>query len=276
MIYYILLAFLAAILFIAYSTYEGLKTVTYRIESDKVENCIRFVMLSDLHGGKYGKNQSELLKKVKKIAPDAILMPGDIIDDRKRNSNDHGFVRNFGGNFKCYYSTGNHEHRHKNFDYVIAELQESGITVLQNESTKFKIGNTYATISGLNDYLYYLDENKSEQWATELKKLSGSLDKKSFSILLSHHPDFVENYADTDFDLILSGHAHGGQMRLPFINGVYAPGQGLFPKYAGGRYDLKNKNVLIVGRGLSKDHTPRIFNRPEIVVIDVVKKSAVG
>ena len=270
MVYYILSALAALIVLIALSTRDAIKIKSYKIESGKVEQSIRFAALSDLHGGKYGNNQKELLEIITQSNVDAILMPGDIIDDRKRNSNEYGFCDTFGKSFDCYYSSGNHEHRRQDFDLVVSDIEKSGIKVLMNKSEIMKKGNTVIQIFGLTDKEAYSDEKKPAQWQEKLEKLSQSVDKKHFSILLSHRPEFAEDYATTDFDLIVSGHAHGGQIRLPFINGIYAPGQGLFPKYAGGRYDLKKGNVLIVGRGLSKDHIPRIFNRPELVLIDIV------
>ncbi|MEG2857947.1 MAG: metallophosphoesterase, partial [Clostridia bacterium] len=146
----------------------------------------------------------------------------------------------------------------------------AGVIVLEGDCKTLKIGTQYINICGVDDPTYIGKYATVEQ----IKTVDAAADNKLFTILLSHRPELFDEYAKCDFDLVLSGHAHGGQWRIPgILNGLYAPGQGLFPKHAGGQYAMGD-NLMIVSRGLARGGNviPRIFNRPELVIIDLMQK----
>ncbi len=158
-------------------------------------------------------------------------------------------------------------------DEMIAWLRANNIYVLDGESVDVEIGNQKISLSGINDPDKERFTGRSGDFYSELDKIQREKDDNLFRILLAHRPSYIENYLKYDFDLVLCGHAHGGQWRIPFIlNGVFAPDEGWLPKYAGGKYDFPN-GQMIVSRGLARESTrvPRIFNRPELVIVDVLK-----
>lgn len=263
----------AAVIFAVAGMDYRLKTVYYSVENKKSDEHMRIVFISDLHSCLYGgSGQEELISEVRKQNPDMVLFGGDIFDSR--NMPEDGAVtllKALGAEYKCYYVTGNHEERHEKLDYYKDIVRSCGITVLDGTHTKMAVSMADGTpdIYGFDDKSVY--ENLDEQ-LLHIEETTGNYHfDESFNILLIHRPENFEHYAEFGFDLVLCGHAHGGQWRIPgLINGIYAPGEGLFPKYAGGLYE-KDGTTMIVSRGLAKESTPvpRLFNRPELVVIDI-------
>lgn len=254
-----------AVLFavIRLALYDGLTVRHYEISSDAVEGSYTFVVLTDLHSTFYGDDQRELADKIAEYSPDAVFLVGDIADDKEE--------RQFGGTavlldriadeYPCYYVTGNHECWLEYTDDIHAMFEEYGVTVLRGDTVDLGGG---IVLHGLDDPLFYGDR---ESFMTELENLP--VTEESFDILLSHRPEYAELYAELGFDLTVCGHAHGGQVRIPLImNGLYAPNQGWLPEYAGGRYDFDGASV-IVSRGLMVDDLPRVFNPPEMMVIEI-------
>ena len=248
-----------------------LKVVEYKIESDKISSEVRFVLITDLHSCLYGENQSQLLDEIKKYQPDAVFLGGDIFDDVYVNNNGHILVDVLSSEYKTYYVSGNHEwwgnEIYRLFDY----LDDAGVFVLRGNNDTLKIGENEIVVSGIDDPDAEMDGSVFKSYEQQLKGLGQSIDNECFNILLSHRPENASQYFSYDFDLVLTGHAHGGQFRIPFVlNGFYAPNQGFFPGLAGGMYDF-GKGKLIVSRGLSRENTnlPRIFNRPELVFVSV-------
>lgn len=243
---------------------------TYRIESDKVTDPVRLAVLTDLHACKYGSGQRNLLEAVAKQTPDVVLLCGDIVDDDPAMPEERALdtVEALAHRWPTYYVTGNHEIWTGRSDEVKQALRTRGAVVLEGESVNVTAGGQVFTIAGIDD-----PSIGEAAWQTQLDAVAESTGIGFFSVLLTHRPERVGTYAQTEFDLILAGHAHGGQWRVPgLINGVLAPNQGLFPSYAGGMYTLGNQGpVLIVSRGLARESTriPRLFNRPEIVIVDV-------
>lgn len=240
----------------------------YTVESEKVEEPVRLAVLTDLHACKYGKNQQDLLKAVAAQDPDLVLLCGDIVDDEPRMPEERALftVKKLAEQWPVYYASGNHEYRTGRLEEIKKLVAACGAVVLDGACVYTAANGQMLQIGGIDD-----PEAGEENWQDQLTAASAALDGGHFSILLTHRPERVEDYADSGFDLVLAGHAHGGQWRLPgLINGLLAPNQGLFPPYAGGRYDLGN-TTLIVSRGLARESTriPRIFNRPELVVVDV-------
>ena len=251
-----------------------LKTVHYEIENPKSEIPLRVAFISDLHSCLYGgEDQSELIEAVRAQNPDMILFGGDIFDSRRMpDSGAITLLKALGSEFSCYYVSGNHEVRHKKLDYYKEIVDSCGIKVLDGYNTKIAISAVSGTpdIYGFDDVTAY--DDLPEQLA-HIEETTGNYHfSESFNVLLIHRPEHFEHYAELGFDLVLCGHAHGGQWRIPgVLNGLYSPGEGFFPKYAGGLYE-KDGTTMIVSRGLAKELTPlpRIFNRPELVIIDII------
>ncbi|MGN1090514.1 MAG: metallophosphoesterase, partial [Huintestinicola sp.] len=199
-------------------------------------------------------------------SPDIIVLTGDIYDDIADNKNTSLFLENIGKRYTCFYIAGNHEHRTDMWkkEYK-AQAEGFGIRVLEGENVK--IGEI--TVCGAA---------RAADGSFTAEEAVGKCAKKTegFSVLLCHFPENIDFYRSFgSFDLIMCGHAHGGQWRIPgVLNGLYAPGEGLFPKYAGGRYDFED-SVMIVSRGLAREYVlvPRIFNNPEVVVCDILPEN---
>lgn len=264
-----------AILFICDSR---LKTVYYTVESDKLSEPVRIALLTDLHSCKYGKNQKNLIEAVQEQHPDLVLLGGDIFDDKGSYDNAELTVRQLAEQYPCYYVTGNHEYWGYDVGTILDIVKNCGVNILAGECDTITINGQMLNVCGVEDpdVAVYLAEgvpieqqlDSAETAAQEVTEITG---EEYFTVLLSHRPELFETYQGYDFDLVLSGHAHGGQWRIPgILNGLFAPDQGLFPEYAGGRYDYAG-GTMIVSRGLARESTPvpRIFNRPELVIIDV-------
>lgn len=240
----------------------------YVVESEKVDAPIRLAVLTDLHACRYGTNQKNLLDAVEEQDPDLVLLCGDMVDDEPRMEEWRALftIKKLAERWPVYYASGNHEYRTGRLAEIKKLVEACGAVVLDGDCVSAAAGGQMVQIGGIDD-----PEAGEENWQDQLTSASSSLDGVHFSILLTHRPERVADYAGSGFDLVLAGHAHGGQWRLPgLINGLLAPNQGLFPSYAGGRYEL-GTTTLIVSRGLARESTriPRLFNRPELVVVDV-------
>lgn len=230
-------------------------------------NGFKIMHISDLHNKEFGKNQKNIIKLINQVSPDIIVITGDIIDKRRTDLEDIGIslslIEEAIKIAPIYFTPGNHEATSNTYDTLKKELINLGVIVLEESFIQINKDNSYFDLIGLQDPLFY---NNKEMFKTELETLANK-NADSFKILLSHRPEFIEAYAKANIDLIFSGHAHGGQIRLPFIGGIIAPGQGLFPKYTEGIY-YKENSVLVVSRGLGNSRFPfRILNRPEIIVL---------
>ena len=249
---------------IAPGLYNKLYIRHYTLEADEITSPIRIALITDLHSCKYGEQESELLDAIDAQHPDVILLGGDIFDDEKDDLNTEAFLQGISGKYPAYYVTGNHEYWSGNaFDQKMATLDKYHIPRLSGTSDDLKIGTQTITICGIDDQS---DADSEKQFAA-----IRSQQHTHYTILLSHRPELWEDYLTTNADLILCGHAHGGQWRIPgILNGLYAPDQGLFPKYAGGMYQ-EDSHTMIVSRGLARETTivPRLYNRPELVIIDI-------
>lgn len=219
---------------------------------------IRAVMVSDLHGEGFAK----LLTKINELSPDVILCPGDILHKADVDDNGLEFLRETSKAYPVFMALGNHEVKHGGD--LKAEITKTGVTLLDGRFVEFE----GLLIGGLGTG-YEPNANQS-RWKMpprpDIEALDEFFKSKKPKILLSHHPEYFEKYlSEKNCNLILSGHAHGGQWRI-FGRGIFAPGQGIFPKYTSGLYHSR----LLVGRGLSnKTHVPRIFNKKELIVIDL-------
>ena len=252
----------AAVVLLLLALDNRLTVRRYRIETEKVTEPIRILVVSDLHSCAYGENQQELLDAVAAEAPDLVLLPGDIVDDVLPEDNAWTVLEALAEKWPCCYVTGNHEWWSGEAERICREIEALGIHVLRGESTEITVKGQNLTVFGIDD------PDSGEDQLSRFSETAGA----GYTILLAHRPERIETYRRYPFDLIVSGHAHGGQWRLPgLINGLYAPNQGLFPAYAGGRYDF-GAQVFLVSRGLARESTrvPRLFNPPELVVADIV------
>jgi predicted MPP superfamily phosphohydrolase len=252
------------VLAFAVTAFDARLKVSYiNIENDKITTPIRFAVVTDLHSCYYGKNQKTLINAIEKENPDAVLLVGDILDDKRSDKNSEIFIENISDKYPCYYVSGNHEARSGKIDDFKTFLLKHNVNVLTNEVNKVVIDGQTIQIAGIDD------PSDGGSVETRLKEIADTTDFSTVSVLLSHRPEFIDEYNKYAFDLIVSGHAHGGQWRLPFVDfSLLAPGQGLFPKYTSGLYDLQNGKIA-VSRGLARESTiiPRIYNRPEILII---------
>jgi hypothetical protein len=234
-------------------------TVTfYKEKSTKIEKAVKIVQLSDLHGKCFGKDNVHLLEKVKELSPDIIAFTGDIIHKYRKKDIKRAvsLVKKLIEIAPVYYVSGNHEMRVKHYGELRQLLSEAGAEVLDNK-VAYICG---IEVAGLN--CAHLKNNS----IFSLKR-----DDRLYRVLLAHKPEFLSNYARAGYDLVLSGHAHGGQWRVPFTDiGIYSPGQGLFPKLTSGEHTCASTH-MVISRGLGNSQFPlRIFNHPEIVVINLI------
>ena len=248
-----------------------MKIQHYSLESEKLTAPVRIVLITDLHSCSYGKGQRELIDAIHAQKPDIILLGGDICDDKLPHRNTELVLRAIADKYPCYYVTGNHEYWSREIEKILKIFQSYNVPVLEGSFDTIDVRGQKLNICGISDpdCLKYTDKNYSI--TEQLKDAAVASENGNYTILLAHRPELIDSYLNYDFDLILAGHAHGGQWRLPgIINGLFAPNQGFFPRYAGGKYRFDD-SYMIVSRGLARESTriPRIFNRPELVVIDL-------
>ena len=221
-----------------------------------------------------GAEYSEkLLTMLRDADPDIIAITGDIIDSRNTNIDIAlQFTKAAMEIAPCYYVTGNHEARISKYDELKAAMEAAGVVVLEDEKTKISLEGGEITLIGVNDPSYqtdYLFGDAESVMNAKLEELH--TENGEFTVLLSHRPELFETYVDHDLDLVLSGHAHGGQFRLPFVGGLVAPNQGFFPEYDAGLYSMNHTN-MIVSRGIGNSILPfRFNNRPEVIIIELKK-----
>ncbi len=239
-------------------------------------NDYKIVQISDLHNKEFGSKQKRLLEKLRKTQPNMIVITGDLIDSKDTNLDiAMEFINDAVEIAPVYYVSGNHEAWSGIYDEFKQDLLESGVSVLDNSKTKILMGESNFQLLGISDPAFflsdYLDDSNQYKVGEKLKSLVDD-NSSSLKILLSHRPELIDIYAENNIDLVFTGHAHGGQFRIPFIGGLAAPDQGLFPKYTSGIYH-KGNTTEIVSRGLGNSVIPvRIFNRPEIIVVTLKKE----
>ncbi len=258
----------------------GTKTLTVT-EYDLLDSNIpdafddyRIVQISDLHNAEFGKDNSRLITKIKEADPDIIVITGDYVDKRRPNADiSVDLTRELVKIALCYYVTGNHEARlGETFSYLEENLKELGVTVLRNNTSYITRNGEKISISGVDDPAFADDSFfgllSSSIMKQELQDIETGED---YNILLSHHPEHFELYKEKGFNLVFSGHTHGGQFRIPFVGGVFAPDQGIFPKYDAGLFK-EDGTSMIISRGIGNSIIPfRINNFPEIVVVNLHK-----
>ena len=267
---------IALVIWIAWGN-TALELNTYTVTSARLPEIFdgyRIAHVSDLHNAEMGEDNEKLLTMLREADPDMIAITGDLIDSRNTNVEIAlQFAQEAMKIAPCYYVSGNHEARVNEYEELKTGLKSAGVIILEDTQTEISIEGQTITLIGVNDpsfqtdYLFGDSETVMNSKLTELHT-----DGEAFTILLSHRPELFDAYAEHDVDLVLSGHAHGGQFRLPFIGGVVAPNQGLFPEYDAGIYTDGNTNML-VSRGVGNSILPfRINNRPEVILIELQTK----
>jgi predicted MPP superfamily phosphohydrolase len=243
----------------------------YSIKSESLPagfDGFRIAQVSDLHNDELGEGNSRLIAKIKEADPDIIVITGDLID-RNRTDIDVAveFAEKSASIAPTYYISGNHEAALSEKEYadLCARLMAVGVTVLENDAALIERNGEYISLVGLRDQGF--NDILSNEELIDLKH-----EKTEFSVLLAHRPRDFDQYAACGYDLVFSGHLHGGQFQIPFLGGLYAPSYGLFPEYDGGVYE-KEGSIMVVSRGVGNSRFPVRFNNPrEIVVVELVKK----
>ncbi|MDR1309004.1 MAG: metallophosphoesterase [Deltaproteobacteria bacterium] len=263
-------ALLVAGIMIALTAFSvRLTTTEYIVRSSKIAAPVRLALITDLHSCYYGEGQKTLVNAINAAKPDLVLLAGDICDDEISNENTETLLKAIADRYPCYYVSGNHEIWSGEVEAVKEMFRSYGVKVLSGETGSITVNGQTLNICGVDDPDITKYERGSLAFSEQLSAVSAATENGYFTLLMSHRPELVVEYGKYSFDLIVSGHAHGGQWRLPLINaGLISPNQGLFPKYTSGVYQLENSE-LIVSRGLARESTrlPRIYNRPELVVI---------
>lgn len=236
------------------------------------------VHISDLHNKSFGENSARLIEDTRLARPDAILITGDLIN-RKRTDIKAAlvYIRGAVSIAPVYFAPGNHEALSGAYPEIRAELVKAGVTVLDGDTAVIEKNGQSLTLIGVRDLaFFYIESDKPREkdctpmFEESLRLLTQDYDDR-FTILLSHRPHLMELYADCGIDLVLSGHAHGGQICIPFVGAIIAPDQGFFPKYTSGLHTLGGTS-MVISRGLGNSTFPlRVFNRPELVVVTLKK-----
>lgn len=250
-----------------------IQTTEYTISSGKIPASFdgkKIVQVSDLHNAAFGNNQERLIKKVEQEKPDVIFITGDLIDSNRYDLDTALLlVDALVDMSKVYFVTGNHEIAANKIDEIKKALVERGVIFLENQSVEWEIEGETIQIAGIHDPL--MDPSYKDEEYTR-NAINNAALNDSFTLLLAHRPEQMAVYAESGIDVVFSGHAHGGQIRIPGIGGLFAPGQGWFPRMTKGIFK-NTETQLILSRGLGNSGFPlRIFNFPEIVSVTLEKK----
>ena len=254
---------------------KALKLNAYTIQSEQIPTSFdgfRIAHLSDLHNAEMGKDNEKLLTRLREANPDIIVITGDIVDCHRT---DVDIVLRFAEKAveiaPCYYVSGNHESLiGEDYDRLKSGLTERNVTVLSDETIVLERSGETISMIGVNDpgfSIHYLSDDCATVMEDKLQNFG--VDESEYTILLSHRPELFEIYAEYDVNLVFTGHAHGGQFRLPLIGGLYAPNQGIFPEYDAGLYTSGETNML-VSCGIGNSSFPlRFNNRPEVILVEL-------
>ena len=253
----------------------ALEVNEYEMISNRIPEAFsgfRIAQISDLHNAQFGERNEGLLSLLSQADPDIIVITGDLIDSRHTDIEIAlEFCESAIEIAPVYYVTGNHEARVAEFENLKNGLEENGIVILENEKVRLSRDEEYITLMGIQDPSFttdYLFGDAESVAAATLSEFQNESDR--YTVLLSHRPELFNVYVDSQIDLVFSGHAHGGQFRLPFIGGLVAPNQGFFPEYDAGLFSKEN-TTMVVSRGAGNSIIPlRFNNRPEIVVVELI------
>jgi len=256
---------------VAVMFYNGLTVKHYRVNTDKFEDgdSLRIVLVADLHSHIYGYGQGDLISVIEGQSPDIIVLAGDIADDVAAFDGAKLLVSGVADIAPVFYVSGNHEYWSGDIENIKETIRALGAAVLEDEYKEIEVNGIALVVAGADDpeWVHFEDKAGLMPMDESFRELAH---KSQFKILVAHRPELIETYKEYSFDLVLSGHTHGGVVRIPLLsNGLFAAHQGWFPKYVGGVYEHDGL-IQIVSRGVSFDpKTPRIFNPPEVTVIDI-------
>ncbi|MEE0929683.1 MAG: metallophosphoesterase [Acutalibacteraceae bacterium] len=248
----------------------------YTIESKSINNKFNIAVITDLHSMNFGGDNQVVVDIIQKQSPDMIAVVGDIVDEYNSDiTNALNIMTKLPQIAPTYYVVGNHDYKCERYLEFRYEIRESGVTILENEISYIDINENKIAILGLISYSS--GEYEEKEYINLMKEFC---ENSYYKILLCHYPEFTnwffeqDKYYEYDFDLMLSGHTHGGLINLPLFGGLYAPNQGFLPKYSKGMYyiDEGNKNpyYMIISGGLGQDRRFfRINNFPEVVSVTV-------
>lgn len=282
MIWLIVLILFAALLAVGIIDGNRFVTVKEEFELPGLSKECRFVMISDLHNKVYGKQNDKVINAVKKINPDFIILAGDLVTSKVNEDMTQGIklARTLSKKYKIYYGLGNHESKIKyrrdkfgdKFKRLKGALDNKNVIILENESATIPEYNIKVT--GLDlDLNYFAHFRVRKMDPDYMTKTLHEPDQSKCNILIAHNPDYFEEYAKWGADLVLSGHVHGGIMRLPFLGGVIAPSYKLFPKYDGGVFRI-GASTMLLGRGMGSHTIPfRFFNPAELYEVTLKPKT---
>jgi len=229
----------------------------------------RIAVIADLHNANF---KGKLEKSVKDNFPDIIVIVGDLINFEKRYTHALNFIKNAVKIAPVFYVNGNHEGRFKRYDLFRKILQDTGVILLENKTHTLTKGDSEITLIGINDPKFFVKPkggSKKEEFKKTLVQICNQY-KNDFKVLLVHRPEYFDFYVKCDIDLTLAGHTHGGQIRLPKIGALYAIGQGLLPKYAGG-LKSQGEKYIVISKGFSQTFRtpPRVFNIRELAFVNL-------
>lgn len=278
MIVFIIIAIVAVIITVSaiICSYD-LKTTEYEVRIDGIKQDAKIVVISDLHSKEYGEENEKLIELIAQQKPDVIFANGDMISRDASEKDIQRFEKLLKDLLKIapvYYSTGNHEidYMEEHGEMLLDRISATGAVVLYDNYVETEIAGNTVRIGGTSGH--YRDINWEEQLDYAMQEEIGSTDIPS--VVMMHMPEnMVKDSARERWnaDLYISGHTHGGVVRLPLIGGIVAPTQGFFPEYDYGQYLVDGRLNLIISSGLSGyDWIPRVFNKPEICVITMVSK----
>jgi len=255
---------------------KKLKVRKTTLKFDKLPQAFdnfKIAQVSDIHCDKVGHSDLSFINKIKNFNPDMIVITGDILDSYNNNMDiAYNILSQLAIIAPCYFVSGNHELRlPEEYEQLINRMKKLNITYLHNSKLLITKNNESINLVGVEDYNFFKNEDKLNHRANFIKTLEELYSPNHFNILLSHRPEKFPIYADIKYELIFSGHAHGGQWRIPFVGGIFSPSQGFFPKYTNGNYVLED-STLIVSQGLGNSSFPiRINNRIELVLATLKK-----
>ena len=264
------LLYAAAFVLFLYANNHLLGTTEYTIESDSLPTAFdgfRIVQVSDLHDATFGEGQQRLVEEIREAEPDVVFLTGDLIDSRRYDlENSLDAVRKLTAFADVYYVLGNHEVAVNEVDEIYMALERLGVHILPNQSLEIERDGERLAIVGIEDPLM------GKEVGEMLDVAMAGLDEDIYTILLSHRPEEFEDYVEHGLDVVFTGHAHGGQVRLPLMGGLIAPGQGWLPTYTSGMH-VESGTSMLVSRGLGNSLvTQRLFNPPELIAVELKAK----
>ena len=251
----------------------GIKTTVTQVDLPGLPDGfdgLRIVHLSDLHGHEYGEGSADLLAMVAEQEPDLIVLTGDLMDQESQITMVPALAKGLVSLAPTYYITGNHEWSlgSDTVKELKALLKDCGVTVLSNQYKVLERNGDSLILAGVDDPNGYADQKTPEELYGEIEAKQPDL----FTILLAHRNDAFDRYSAAGYDFVLSGHGHGGIVRLPFTDGLLSPARTLFPTWTAGVYTLED-STLFVSRGLGNNTVPisgfRLFNRPDLAVLEL-------